>query len=212
MSLRKIVVGAVLTGDIVNSTKLIPEKEKDIIERLTNTLLKDYLYEFYRGDSFQIFVERPEHALSLALACRTLAIQFTEKTEMDFDMRISIGIGEVSLPLQHLGTAKGAAFLLSGREFDTLKEKGRRLIMVSGDRKADIGFEVMSDYLDSIFKKMTAKQADVIFELLQGVNQQQLAVTLDKSKSTISQLASDGRWPEIERLLQQYKLLINELL
>lgn len=212
MSLRKPVVGAVLTGDIVNSTRLIPEKEKEIFERLRNALLKGYLYEFYRGDSFQIYVEKPEEALSLALACRALAIQFADRTTMDFDMRISIGIGEVSLPLQNLGTAKGTAFLLSGREFDTLKEKGRRLIMVCGDHKADIGFEVMSDYLDSIFKKMTAKQADVVYELLQGVTQQQLAITLDKSKSTISQLASDGQWPEIERLLQQYKLLINELL
>lgn len=212
MSLPKTMVGAVLTGDIVNSTKLIPEKEKEIFERLSNTLLKDHLHEFYRGDSFQIYVEKPEEALTLALACRALAIQFTGKTTMDFDMRISIGIGEVPLPVPSLGMAKGAAFLLSGREFDTLKEKGRRLIMVCGDRKADIGLEVMSDYLDSLFKKMTSKQADVIFELLQGVSQQQLAITLDKSKSTISQLASDGRWPEIEKLLQQYKLLIKELL
>jgi transcriptional regulator with XRE-family HTH domain len=58
---------------------------------------------------------------------------------------------------------------------------------------------------------MTAKQARVIQELLQGTTQQQLAVTLNKSKSTISQLANTGRWAEIEKLLLQYEQLIKNL-
>ena len=211
MGLRKATLAAVITGDIVNSTKLLPEQEGVLFKRLRKDILKEYPHEIYRGDSFQVFIDQPQEALSLALACRGLAIQFTETTEMDFDMRLSIGIGEVVLPISDLGTAKGDAFLLSGRLFDTLKDKGRRLIIGCGDRKADIGFEIMSDYLDSIFRKMTPKQAEVIVELLNGIAQQQLAMTLDKSKSTISQLATDGGWSEIERLLQQYKDLIEQL-
>ena len=204
-------LSAVLTGDIVNSTKLLSGQEEQLFRRLRQDILKAYPHEIYRGDSFQAFVAKPHEALSVAIQCRGLAIQFTETTEMDFDMRLSIGIGKVTLPISDLGTAKGDAFLLSGRLFDTLKEKGRRLIIGSGDSKADIGFEVMSDYLDSIFKKMTAKQAEVIVELLNGTAQQQLAMTLNKSKSTISQLAGDGGWSEIERLLQQYHHLIEQL-
>src|SRR6185437_5592453 len=188
MNISKATIAAVLTGDIVNSTKLLSEQEEVLFRRLRQDVLKAYPHEIYRGDSFQALVEKPQEALAVALGCRALAIQFSETAVMDFDMRMSIGIGKVSLPISDLGTAKGDAFLLSGRLFDTLKETGRRLIIGAGDRKADIGFEFMSDYLDSIFGKMTAKQAEVIVELLNGNAQQQLSTTLNKSKSTISQL------------------------
>jgi uncharacterized iron-regulated protein len=55
---------------------------------------------------------------------------------------------------------------------------------------------------------MTTKQADVIVELLRGTTQRQLAATRKKSKSTISELASAGRWQEIEKILKQYEALI----
>jgi uncharacterized iron-regulated protein len=70
----------------------------------------------------------------------------------------------------------------------------------------------MADYLNSIYKDMTVKQADVIIELLQGTTQQQLAMTREKSKSTISELASAGRWQEIEKILNQYETLVNLIL
>jgi hypothetical protein len=208
MNIPNTAIGAVLTGDIVNSTKLLLEQEEVLFKRLRQDVLKTYPHEIYRGDSFQAFIARPGEALSAALACRGLAIQFAETAEMDFDMRLSIGIGKVALPVTDLGMAKGDAFLLSGRQFDTLKEKGRRLIIGCGDRKVDIGFEIMSDYLDSILRKMSSKQAEVIVELLKGTAQQQLSVSLNKSKSTISQLAADGGWSEIERLLHQFNDLI----
>lgn len=211
MNLPKAAAAAVLTGDIVNSTKLLSGQEEVLFRRLRQDVLKQFPHEIYRGDSFQAFVAAPREALSVALACRALAIQFNGTAGMDFDMRLSIGIGRVVLPVTDLGTAKGDAFLLSGRLFDRLGDDARRIIIGSGNRMADIGFEIMSDYVDSIFRKMTAKQAEVIVELLGGRTQQQLAATLNKSKSTISQLAGDGGWSEIERLLKQYHDLIEQL-
>jgi hypothetical protein len=86
------------------------------------------------------------------------------------------------------------------------------MVIGCGNPIADAGFEVMADYLDSIYEKMTVKQAGVIVELLRGVTQQQLTVKSNKSKSTISELASAGRWPEIERILVQYEKLVNLIL
>lgn len=214
MSIHKVVNGAVLTGDIVNSTQLLPNEEERLVEGL-RLFLAGHLYEFYRGDSFQVYIKKPAEALRLALACRCIAIGITVQREDDVapvsDIRISIGIGEVSLPIGSLGIAKGKAFLLSGRQFDRLQQSEERLAINCDDPAANIGFQVMADYLDSIFKRMTAKQAEVIVNLLQGITQQQLALTLEKSKSTVSQLANAGRWPEIERLLKQYEMLINLL-
>jgi hypothetical protein len=217
ISLPKKAIAAVLTGDIVNSTKLLLTQEARLIKALGEVLGnfrgKRRLHEFYRGDSLQIYLDDPADALRMALVCRALAIAVTgnEETEVVSDIRISIGIGEVKLPIHQLGIAKGDAFILSGRRFDELQQSEQRLAIGCGVPLADIGFQVMADYVDSIFKGMTAKQARVIQELLQGTTQQQLAVTLNKSKSTISQLANTGRWAEIEKLLLQYEQLIKNL-
>jgi hypothetical protein len=216
MSIRKTTVSAILTGDIVNSTKLPPEQEARVQTGLTEVLSKflhGHPYEFYRGDSFQAYLKEPAEALKLALACRAVAINVTTREDevVRGDIRISIGIGEVDLPVRALGSAKGEAFLLSGRGLDELQKTERRLHIASGNKIVNIGLQIMADYLDSIFKAMTGKQADIILELLQGRTQQQLTISREKAKSTISELANAGRWPEIERILQQYGQLIELL-
>jgi hypothetical protein len=207
-------IGAVLTGDIVNSTKLLPEQETRLIDVLNQVLkAQTDLHEFYRGDSFQAYLSRPADALHVALVCRGMAIQIQGEKEdiprIGFDIRISIGVGEVPEKIDSLGTTKSEAFLNSGRQFEELREREQNLAIISTEPMANVGFQVIADYLDSIFKSMTVRQADVIVHLLQGITQQQLAITQSKSKSTISELAAAGRWSEIERLLQQYEKLIN---
>ena len=217
MAIHRPFLGAVLTGDIVNSTQLTFKQEKALIDDLRFVLGRffgDNQYEFFRGDSFQVLLKGATRALQLALSCRSLArsIAANEGTTPIFDIRISIGIGEVNTPVKSLSLAKGEAFLLSGRQFDLLKEREKRLAINSFDPVASIGFQVMADYLDSIYGNMTVKQADVIVELLRGITQQQLAVSREKSKSTVSELASAGRWQEIEKILGQYETLINLIL
>ena len=56
---------------------------------------------------------------------------------------------------------------------------------------------------------MTAKQAEVIFELLKGEVQKTIARKLKKTKSTIHQRIVSGRWPEIEKLLLRYENIVN---
>ena len=212
MTANTATIGAVLTADVVNSTKLSATQDKRLLEKLEN-ILKPHGHEFYRGDSFQTFLTAPE-ALRLALACRAAAIELTTKDDAEVrgDIRISIGIGELSLPITSLGSAKGEAFVLSGRELDDLQKGDRRLTIVCCNAIANVGFQVMSEYLDDIFHTMTGKQADIIAELLSGVTQQQLTISREKAKSTISELANAGRWPAIESILQQYEKLVKLIL
>jgi transposase len=55
---------------------------------------------------------------------------------------------------------------------------------------------------------MTPKQAEVIFELLKGYSQQHVADKLNRSKSTISQHVTAGRWDEIENILNKYQDIV----
>ncbi len=202
---------AVLTGDIVNSTKLKPAVEKKLINLLTS-VLANYQFEFYRGDSFQVFIKNADEALDIALLCRTAAISIS-KTEliMQSDIRISIGIGMVQLPVKSLATAKGSAFVLSGRAFDEFLKTDARLSIAIENGLANTAVQIISDYLNRLFKLMTAKQAEVIFELLKHKTQQEVAKTLKKSKSTINQHVMAGGWNEIDKLLQQYKSIVHQL-
>ncbi|HEY4291018.1 MAG TPA: hypothetical protein VGN00_28150 [Puia sp.] len=201
----------VLTGDVVNSTSIPSFKAEQLLKELEGELTP-YVVSFYRGDSFQVFIKDPKKSLGTALICRTLAISMTEPGIVRADVRIGIGIGKVQLPVKMPDIARGEAFILSGRGLDKIEDTEQRLSIYSGHEIADIGFEIMANYIDSIFSKMTSKQAIVLLDLLKGQYQQDVALRLGRSKSTISQLASAGRWTEIEKLLKQFEMLINQLL
>lgn len=204
-------IAAVLTGDIVDSTRLNSSQEKRLFTEL-ETLLSPFPFEFYRGDSFQAYVDNGSQALELALLCRTTALALIQE-ETDFlpDVRISIGLGSVETPVKTPGSAKGEAFLLSGRALDELEKTQGRLVITIDHKLGNLGFMVMADYINSIYKQMTAKQAEVIKELIRGDTQQQVADKLNRSKSTISQHVTAGRWDEIEKILANYKKMIESL-
>ncbi|MEP7142823.1 MAG: hypothetical protein ABI707_08130 [Ferruginibacter sp.] len=204
-------IRAVITGDIVNSTKLVAAKEKKLL-RVLQEVLVPHPFEFYRGDSFQAYQKNAGGALKTALLCRTAAMGISQGEETTpSDVRISIGIGQAKAPVKTLSTAKGEAFVLSGRAFDEISNANKRLVIATGNTLANEGMQVIADYINAIFKAMTGKQATVIFELLKGQTQQVVARKLKKSKSTISQHVSSGRWAEIEKLLQQYENIINQI-
>lgn len=204
-------IKAVLTGDIVSSTKLSTANEKKLRNRL-QLILGPHQFEFYRGDSFQAYVKVVDKALQIALLCRTAAISLSQQAETIIpDVRLSIGIGSVKMPVNVLGSAKGEAFVLSGRAFEEMSKNNERLLISCNNELAAIGLQTITDYLNAVFKVMTGKQAAVIFELLKGKTQREVAALLKKSKSTIHQHVISGRWNEIDKLMKQYEKIVNLL-
>ena len=204
-------IQAVLTGDIVNSTRLGTNREKKLMKTLQQ-VFNNNKFEFYRGDSFQLFLHDATTALQTALLCRTFAISLSdEKTGDHFDVRISIAAGKSKTPQKALSASRDEPFILSGRAFDEMIKQEKRLAIITSHSLANIGLEVICDYLNAVFSTLTRKQAEVIFELLQGKTQQMVADKFKKSKSTIHQHVSAGRWTEIEVLLKQYEKIINQL-
>lgn len=202
---------AVITGDIVNSTLLTEAREKKLVNALKD-LFENHKMEFFRGDSFQAYVKDPKQALRMALLARSLTISLNKDEDpVVSDVRISIGLGTVHIPVRSLNTARGEAFILSGRRFDEISKTGQRLVFAVSHPMANEGLQVIADYLNVIFYSMTGKQAEVIFELLKGEMQKVVARKLKKTKSTIHQRMVSGRWPEIEKLLHRYENIINLL-
>ena len=202
---------AVLTADIVNSTALSKTAGTGLIRKL-NESLAAYKFEFYRGDSFQVYMPQPARSLHVALLCRIIAMNIAPPgAAIISDVRISIGLGTVSSPVRQLRAAKGEAFILSGRAFDTLSLSGNRLAIAVQHPVANEGLQVIVSYMESLFRSLTSRQVAIIYLLLSGLSQQNIAKKLRKSKSTISQHVAASRWEEITHLLTRYENIINQL-
>lgn len=202
--------GAVITADIVNYTGLSRADQLKLIDRVTQ-LAKEYMLEFYRGDSFQIYLKQPIDALKLLLQLRTAAkaIDQSSMTPMA-DIRASIGIGEVETPLTSLSTATGEAFILSGRSFDSMIKSEQKLIIQSGQISIATALKLIASFVDYLLNHLTSKQAEVVFELLNDQTQTETAKKLKKSQATVNQHLQSAAWTEIEKLLDEYVQLTSQ--
>jgi len=201
-------IKAVITADVVNSSSLAKIR-MNALKRSIEQILKnsEIRYSFYRGDSFNVVCE-PDMALLTVCKLRTMAIQASDESKDSFiDIRIAIGIGIVEEPFKEMSTAKGEAFILSGREMDQMEKDGPRLSIRCADPVIDTGMAAIALFMDFILRKMTLRQARVINELLYGSTQVKVAGKLHKSQSTINKHANASHWKELERLMEVYQKL-----
>lgn len=201
----------VITGDVVNSTGLGKAAFKKLIKTF-ETILTPYTQEFYRGDSFQIYVKEPAEALRIVLRMRIEAMIIVPGAAQASDVRASIGIGNVKPPVKVLRTASDEAFVLSGRAFDSLKVPERlRIVVPDAFPVVNTALQIVSEFIDYILQKLTVKQAAVVLELLQGRTQKDAAKHLRKSQATINKHAQAAGWPQLENLLKYYQHLTASL-
>jgi hypothetical protein len=201
-------LSAVLTADIINSTRLSKPAERRLMTAI-ESILRPHPYSFYRGDSFQVFIKEASRALRIALLLRCAALRIEQGAD-SFDVRISIGIGRVKQPVKDPASAKGETFILSGRTFDKM-DSSAKLMIVSEHNLLNIALEILSEYTDELFEKLTSKKAAIIFELLSGANQQAAAKRLKKSQSTINEHLHASRWQRIESILNKFERIIKLL-
>lgn len=201
-------LSAIITADIVNSTRLSRADVKKIMKHI-EVVFEGHLIEFFRGDSFQVFLKDPSPALQMILLARTGAIKISNGIS---DIKASIGIDQVKLPLKQLNTASGNAFLISGRSFDKMDE-ATKLVMATNEINSTVntGFRLLSGFVDYLFRHITAKQAAVVFELLMNRSQVEAAKRLKKSQATIHKHIQSAGWPEMEKLMAEYILLIKSI-
>ncbi len=219
---------AVITGDIVNSSILKEDQKQTIQERFIELTGRDVLLElkFYRGDSFQVAV-RPDVALLFALKFR---IELRRMSEAN-DVRISIGIGEISTWNEDVLLAGGTAFERSGKTLDELKKKGLRIIITTGNPELDEEFETYCYMADSLIKNLTSVQSNVIFHKLAGMfkeqmdkpstaaeetttttlmPQEQIGEVLGISQPAVSKILKAANWKAIEKFIKRYKQIIDK--
>lgn len=205
-------IKGVITGDIVNSTKIATEWKEKIVEAL-NECAADFIdltpvkVEMYRGDSLQVVVDKAEHALSVAIALRAkLKATTPEKTEI-WDARLSLGVGKISFESENITTSDGEAFRLSGRSFDNIGKK--RLVISSPWSDFDNNIELVTRFADDIITSWTAKQAMVVYQsMLYPKLQKELANDLGMTKQNFNKHWNSSKGQLILDYVAYYKTLI----
>lgn len=203
---------AVITADVVNSTRLSAAQLKKLRQQI-NAVVNPHTIEFFRGDSLQVLVKNANEALEILLRMRAVALQFnTDASGFSIDLKAGLGIGPVNLPVKQLATASGMAFILSGRGLDEL-QNGQRLQIITSSQNACIATAIntVARFIDFLCLRLTAKQAAVVLELLKRQTQTAIAKKLKKSQATINKHAQAAAWPQLEKLILDYKLLLSAL-
>ncbi len=203
---------AVITGDIVNFTKLSPAKRKELIKQ-TEILLKTWIEkkenaEIFRGDSYQVLFNDTLEAItkSLQLIC-WFKKHSDEKNKIFLSTRISIGVGEVSYRGKNVLNSDGEAFHLSGRNFDALKDD-QFLSVHTNDIAKNKGIEIILNFVNKYIANWTIAQAEVIFLLLEGKTQQETAEALSLSQPSVNSRLKSAGWKEFEPAIRYIANLV----
>ena len=204
---------AVITTDLVQSSQMSNDERQwfnsKVLELIQGLSLNKYLkisdFETFRGDSFQCLLHHPNSALKTALIIKT-AIRSWNVTKSDssmLDVRVSLGIGEVEMETNKLGTSDGEAFRLSGRRLDQMKKEKRTFCVVTNDiYKEELATE--SYLLETILANTTAMQSEVIRYKIEGLNEVSIAKLLNISQSSVNQRANSGNWHAVNEMIKRF--------
>lgn len=198
---------AIITGDIINSRKVEPNEWMTALKKGLNKYGKEPKnWEIFRGDSFQLNTS-PEDALEAAILIKAEIKQWKI-----LDVRIGIGIGEITYQATKITESNGTAFLNSGVCFEQLKKQ--TLAIKTPKKEFDITLNLMFNLAELTMEKWTETAAKLITYKIgnPNANQKELAQILNKmGQGTISEGLKRAGYDEIEKLLEYYKLKINEL-
>lgn len=197
---------AIITGDIINSRLVSPNKWMNKLKDVLKTVGKEPKdWEIYRGDSFQLRIQ-PKDALNLALIMKAAIRQFK-----GLDIRMAIGIGEIDFESEKITESNGSAFIRSGECFELLKKDSLAINSPWGhfDRTINIMLALASLTMDS----WTPSSSEIIQLSLENPNKIQvdLSKLLNKPQSNISVGLKRGGYDEIQKLLTYYKEEIKKL-
>lgn len=215
-------VQGVITGDIVDSTKVESNKRTELLSAIKDMTadINQYIdnsvkIEIYRGDSFQIIIPNPLEALRIAvltrlgLQCRTPDTK-NKKRQENWDARISLGIGSISFNSSTIVESDGEAFRNSGREFDLLG-KNERMAVSTPWTEINEELKVSTKFADILISNWSYSQAEVVYYyLLERITQKELAKKLGLSPQALNKRLVGAKVDAIELYLTRFEQIIKE--
>ena len=202
---------AVITGDIVGSSKLKPAERKELHAALNETSdkLTEYFrrlvplrVDLFRGDSWQLLVTDPAQSLRIGLFFR--AFLRGKMKSKRVDTRISIGVGSIDfMPEESVSSGDGEAFRSSGEALESLSRTHRMTFsfpqsLISNNLQS---LDVILKLIDALARDWTEKQAHAVSGALLEYTQQKIARTWFErsiSQQAVAQHLDRAGWNAIE--------------
>lgn len=198
---------SIITGDIINSRNIDSNIWMPLLKEVLNSVGKTTkTWEIYRGDSFQIEIEKIEDALLFAFKLKTVL-----KKVKNLDVRIAIGIGSKNDNYNNITEASGEAFINSGKAFDVLLKK-QRLAIASTNQEFDTILNTSLALALLIMDNWTVNSATFVLKYLNSPNtsQKMIAKELNISESSASERRKRAGLDEILQLEKLYRQLVNQ--
>ncbi len=209
----------VITGDIIDSTKILEEGYRD---KLLSTMhlaiqeMNDYKLwgrvkiEIFRGDSFQITVDEPTYITDIAIAFRSKLIA-NSGSDTRWDARLGLGIGEQEYLSEKISESDGQAFHLSGQAFDSL-QKNDRLAILTPQTNINEELWVSTSFVDEIISNWTLLQASTFYTYItENLSQKEIATKEKKSPQAISKIFIAGKFNLIDNYLTRFHQITDRL-
>jgi hypothetical protein len=208
-------VVAVLTGDLIGSSKLSAERlgrtravvikgAQQFQSRSRRTI--SGVPEFFRGDAWQLLVKEPGQALRVALYIRAVL-----SAEIGVETRIAIGVGGADvIDRARVSLSTGEAFTLSGHALDEMTGYFD-LTGALPERAGPLAgwFPAILHLCSGLVRHWTRRQAEIVSLalLLDDPTHERIARLLDPpvSKQTVSESLAGAGWRTLLEAIRAFE-------
>ena len=223
---------ATISADIVSSTELttcalsqLQKEIKTFVKQLGNGY-KGTWGRLSKGDSVEIYIDRPQDSLRIALLLKTLIKKFKVDTECaakdadrkrlemfkTYGVRIAIAVGEMRVANKRTNMLDGEAIYASGRAIERQYTSNKSKIVIkntlffeSSDAKLSQQINAYLGFLDVLFKRATERQCEVVYYRLLGKTESEISEQLSVGQSVVNQHSTTFGWNAVEQLLKYYE-------
>ena len=213
--MRDMDIKAVITGDIVRSEQIELNKRDLLLHVLQETVeslqnKSPMSMELFRGDSFQIVLEKPEMSLEVASMLRAGLKSNTPADSFGvWDARISIGIGTIDYLGDRVVTSDGEAFRLSGRGLDAMEKS--RLVIKTCWQEVNEELDAGLAFVDDLITGWSVNQAKAIFlSMGKGLSQSNIANSIAKSQQNVSKTLTSAKESLLGRFSARFETIIKK--
>lgn len=206
---------AVITGDIVDSTKMSSTDYQSAIglfEQMIAYFSQQFSAtgEIYRGDSLQICFAQPQYSMKCAVLLKMFLLQ-SQLTAKPITVTLAVGLGEAKVVGVTPGVSQGTAFTNSGRGLDQAVRGELTIHMDSTLLQEKLS--LATKFLNHLLSSLTQIQAKVLYHYLRMdyPTHQTLADHLQTSQQNVTKHLSRIGASLVEEYLRFFEQQINKV-
>lgn len=223
---------ATISADVVSSTELtlcVLSQLQSEIKTFVNQLANEYNGSWGRlskGDSVEIYIDRPQDSLRIALLLKTLIKKFkidpkcltpdVDKKRLNmfrtYGVRIAIAVGDMRVANVQTDMMDGEAIYASGRAIERQRTSNKSKIVIkntlffeSSNGELTQQMNAYLGFLDVLFKRASERQCEVIYYRLLGMNEKEISQKMGIKQSAVNQHSTLFGWNAVEQLLKYYE-------